>query len=69
MSDISTWRVCKTKHQKKLNRRLDEEIKAKLDQLKADRIHTLEDRLVWSHEDKSKEIRSLEWVLGMRDEL
>jgi len=45
------------------------DIRAKLDQLKADHIHAVNNKLVWSSADKAKEIRALEWALGMRDEI
>ncbi len=49
--------------------RTEAEVKAKLDQLRADRIHIINNRLVWSSIDRSKEIRALEWALAIRDEL
>jgi len=49
--------------------RTEADIKAKLEQLRADRIHTINNRLVWSSIDRSKEIRALEWALAIKDDL
>ena len=49
--------------------RNEADIKAKLDELRADQKSALEKRNFWSHADKSQYIRDIEWVLAMRDEL
>jgi len=53
----------------KTNRRSDDEVKAKLDELKAATKAYLENKDYWGHEDKRQNIKALEWVLAMRDEL
>ena len=49
--------------------RTEADTKAKLDELRSDHIHAINNKLVWSSADKAREIRALEWVLAMRDEL
>jgi len=49
--------------------RTEAEVKAKLDQLKADKIHATNNKLIWSNSDKAKEIIALEWVIGLKDDL
>jgi len=49
--------------------RTEEDIKAKLDELRAAQKKALEKRLVWHQTILSDRIRALEWVLAMRDEL
>ena len=49
--------------------RTEADIKAHLDELKATQRRALESRLLWTLSDTEQKIRSLEWVLAMRDEL
>ena len=49
--------------------RTEADIKATLDELKITQRRALESRLLWTLSDTEQRIRSLEWVLGIRDEL